>query len=253
MGSILNGMALSGFFIPFGSTFLMFSDYMRPPIRLAGLMRMQCVFVYSHDSVFLGEDGPTHQPVEQISSLRLIPNLDVVRPADGLECAAAWAHALQRREGPTAIILTRHKIPTLERPQGFDPKQMCEGAYILADAERPDLVVIATGSEVHLAVEAKRILDQKGRRVRVVSAPCWEAFERLPKAKQDAVLGKGIRRVAIEAGRSLLWRGAVGLDGLVIGVDRFGVSAPWERIADELGFTGDKVAARIEQFLASGN
>ncbi|HMJ12216.1 MAG TPA: transketolase [Polyangiaceae bacterium] len=249
MGGIVNGLALSGFFIPYGSTFLIFSDYMRPPLRLAALMKTHSLFVYSHDSVFLGEDGPTHQPIEQLSSLRLIPNLDVVRPADALECAAAWTYALQRCDGPTALVLSRQKLPALERPKSFDPKSVLEGAYVVADSDRPELVLIATGSEVHLAVEARRILEEKGRRVRVVSAPCWQAFERLPAQKQEEILASPARRVVIEAGATGLWRGAVGLNGLVIGIDHFGASAPWERIAEEWGFTGPKIAERVLAFL----
>jgi transketolase len=249
MAAIINGLALSGFFIPFGSTFLIFSDYMRPSVRLAALMHQHSLFVYSHDSVFLGEDGPTHQPIEQLGALRLIPNLDVVRPADALECAAAWAHAVLRSSGPTALVLTRHKVPALERAPGFDPRSMLDGAYVLSGAPDPQLTLIATGSEVHLAAEASRILEQRGLRTRVVSGLCWEAFERLPEAKQESVLGRGARRVVIEAGRSTLWRGIAGLDGLVIGIDHFGSSAPWERIADELGFTAAKVAERILAFL----
>jgi transketolase len=251
MGAIVNGLALSGFFIPYGSTFLIFSDYMRPSIRLAGLMKTHSLFVYSHDSVFLGEDGPTHQPVEQLSSLRLIPNLDVVRPADALECAAAWSHALERTSGPTALVLTRHKVPALDRGASFDAERLRDGAYVLADADRPELVIIATGSEVHLALEARLILEKKGKRVRVVSAPCWQAFERLPVEKQNAVLATPARRAVIEAGSTGLWRGVAGLDGIVIGIDHFGASAPWERIAEEWGFTGTKVAERLLAFLGT--
>jgi transketolase len=249
MGSILNGLALSGFFIPLGSTFLIFSDYMRPAVRLAALMEQQVVFVYTHDSVFLGEDGPTHQPVEQVSALRLIPNLDVFRPADAIECAAAWAHALTRRHGPTALVLTRQKLPALARPSGFDPASVLRGAYVLDDAPDPNLVLIATGSEVGLAVAAKERLAADGYRVRVVSAPCWEAFRRLPESEQAVVLGKGIPRVTLEAGRTNLWRAVTGDTGLAIGIDRFGASAPAERIAEELGFTPDKVRAAISQKL----
>jgi transketolase len=245
MGAIMNGLALSGFFIPLGSTFLIFSDYMRPSMRLAALMGQQAVYVFTHDSVFLGEDGPTHQPVEQVTSLRLIPNLDVVRPADALECAAAWAHAATRRHGPTALVLSRQKLPILTRAEGFDPKQLLRGAYVLSDVDKPELVLIATGSEVGLAVEAQKVLAKRGKRARVVSAPCLEAFSRLPSAEQEAVLGKDVRRVSIEAGRTPLWRSVVGLDGITIGIDRFGASAPAERIAEELGFTPDKVADAI--------
>jgi transketolase len=244
MGAILNGLSLSGF-LPFGSTFLIFSDYMRPSVRLAALMGQQVVYVYTHDSVFLGEDGPTHQSIEQLGSLRLMPNLDVVRPADALECAAAWHHALTRRTGPTALVLSRQKLPPLERTAAFQPKDMLKGAYVLSDVADPELVLIATGSEVHVAAEAARILAGKGKRVRVVSGLCWEAFERLPSADQERVLGRGVRRATLEAGRSTAWRGVAGLDGITIGIDRFGASAPAERIAEELGFTGEKVAQKI--------
>jgi transketolase len=244
MGSIANGLSLSGF-LPFTATFLIFSDYMRPPIRLAAIMGQQVVHVFTHDSIFLGEDGPTHQPIEQLNSLRLIPNNHVQRPADALETAAAWAYAAQRRTGPTTIALTRHKVPVLERPAGFDPQQMLKGAYILSDADSPTLVLIATGSEVSLAVEAKKILEQKGQRVRVVSAPCLEAFAALPQKEQQAVLGQGIRRVSIEAGSTGLWRGIVGLDGITIGIDRFGASAPLSKLAEGFGLTPEKVAERV--------
>jgi transketolase len=244
MGAVMNGLALSGF-VPFGSTFLIFSDYMRPAIRLAALMNQQTVYVFTHDSVFLGEDGPTHQPIEQLWALRLIPNLHVVRPADALECAAAWTHAMLRKDGPTALILSRQNLPTLERPAGFDPKRVLDGAYVLSDTDKPDLVLIATGSEVHVAVEAKKILEGKGRRVRLVSAPCLEAFAALPASAREAVLGRGARRVSIEAGRTLPWSGLLGDGGLAIGIDRFGASAPAERLAEELGLTGQRVAAHI--------
>jgi transketolase len=250
MGAVMNGLALSGAFIPYGSTFLIFSDYMRPAIRLASLMEQQVVFVYSHDSVFLGEDGPTHQPIEQIWALRLIPNLHVYRPADAIESAAAWTHALTRGHAPTAIVLSRQKVPALERPAGFDHQLLLEGAYVLVDAKNPELVLIATGSEVHVAVEAGRILSKNGRRVRVVSAPCLEAFAQLPQARQDEVLPPGVRRASIEAGRTTPWRSLVGPDGLTIGIDRFGASAPWEVIAEKLGLTAQKVADRLAAELA---
>lgn len=245
MAAVLNGLALSGFFIPFGSTFLIFSDYCRPSIRLSALMHQQVVYVFTHDSVFLGEDGPTHQPIEHLWALRMIPNLDVVRPADGLECAAAWTHALTRREGPTLMALSRQKVPELTRAAGFDPKQILKGAYVLSDSENPEYTLIATGSEVHVALEAKGILEAQGKRVRVVSAPCWNKFESQPQAERDAVLGIGTRRVTIEAGVSGPWRSVTGDKGLTIGIDRFGASAPAERLAEEFGLTGAKVAARI--------
>jgi transketolase len=245
MGAIMNGLALSGFFIPVGSTFLMFSDYMRGSIRLASLMNQRVVYVFTHDSIFVGEDGPTHQPVEHVWALRLIPNLDVFRPADGLECAAAWAHALARSTGPTALVLTRQKLPVLERPAGFDPKTILRGAYILSDAPDPELVLVATGSEVGVAVEAKAKLQERGQRVRVVSAPCWEAFRRLPEDEQQEVLGRDVPCVTIEAGVTDAWRGVTGPRGIAIGIDRFGASAPAERVARELGLTADRVVERI--------
>jgi len=245
MAAVMNGLSLSGLFIPVGSTFLIFSDYMRPAIRLAALMKRQVVYVFTHDSVFVGEDGPTHQPIEQLCSLRLIPNLDVVRPADALECSAAWAYALSRRDGPTALSLTRQKLPLLERPQGFETEEILRGAYILADAQDPTLVIIATGSEVGPALEAKQILETRGQRVRVVSAPCWQAFERRPKEEQQAVLGEGIRLAAVEAGVTLGWRGVVGHTGITVGIDHFGASAPASRLAEEFGLTGQRVAEQI--------
>ncbi len=250
MGSVMNGLALSGLFVPYGSTFLIFSDYMRPPMRLAALMNQQVVYVFSHDSVFLGEDGPTHQPVEQLWTLRMTPNLDVVRPADSLECAAAWYHALSRKSGPTVLSLTRHVVPELARPEGFDPQRVLDGGYVLSDAAAPTLVLIATGSEVSVAVEVKKLLEnpslgEKAQRVRVVSMPCVDAFLRLPKAAQDAVLPPGVRRASFEIGVTSPWRALTGLDGICIGVDRFGVSAPWEVIAEKFGLTAPQVAERI--------
>ncbi len=245
MGAIMNGLALSGFFVPVGSTFLMFADYMRPAIRLAALMGQQAVYVFTHDSFFVGEDGPTHQPIEHLWALRLIPNLDVVRPADGLECAVAWAHAMARRQGPTALILSRQTLPALQRPAGFDPQAVLKGAYVLVDTPDPTLVLIASGSEGGAALGARPRLEAKGHRVRVVSAPCWDAFQRLPAGEREAVLGRGVRRVVVEAGTTAAWRGAVGDDGIVIGIDHFGASAPAERLAEEFGFTPERVAERI--------
>jgi transketolase len=175
----------------------------------------------------------------------MIPNLDVVRPADGLECAAAWTQALTRREGPTLIALSRQKVPELTRPAGFDNKQVLRGAYVLSDSENPEYVLIATGSEVQVALDAKGILEAQGKRVRVVSAPCWNKFESQPKEYRESVLGTGARLVTIEAGMSGPWRSVTGEKGLTIGIDRFGASAPAERLAEEFGLTGAKVAARI--------
>ncbi len=246
MGAFVNGMAAGDGFIPFGATFLQFSDYMRPTLRLAALSHLQSIFVYTHDSVYLGEDGPTHQPVEQFWALRLIPNLDFVRPCDALECAMAWTHALERRTGPTALALSRQKLANMPRPEGFDNRTMLKGAYVLADAEgTPTVVVIATGSEVEVAIAAKKILDAEGERVRVVSAPCWTLFERQDAAYRDSVLPRGPRRVAIEIGVTEPWRGVVGLDGMVIGHDDYGASAPDTEIQKQFGFMPEAVSAKI--------
>lgn len=247
MGAMVNGLALGGGFIPFGSTFLVFADYMRPAIRLAALSHVQAAFVFTHDSIFLGEDGPTHQPVEHLWTLRLIPNLDVYRPADGLECAAAWAHALNRRRGPTAMALSRQKLPALARPESFDPQLMLKGGYVLADAitSPPSVILIATGSEVGLALEVKKLLEAEGDRVRVVSMPCLEEFQRQDQAYREHVLPYGIPRVSIEAGVTGPWRSIVGDRGLTIGLDEFGASAPDTDLAVHFGFTADVVAGKV--------
>jgi len=252
MGAFVNGMAASEGFIPFGSTFLIFSDYMRGAIRLAALSHLQSLFIFTHDSVYLGEDGPTHQPVEHFWALRLIPNLDFVRPADALECAAAWAHALARTTGPTAIALTRQKVSNLPRTAGFDPKIMLRGAYVLSEATSgaPSVVIVATGSEVQVALAAKPALEAAGHKIRIVSAPCWEAFEREEAAYRDQVLPPGVKRVVVEIGRSAPWRGVVGQGGLIIGWDDFGASAPDKDIQKNFGFTPDHVAEKIRQWLA---
>lgn len=253
MGGIVNAMALAGGFLPYGATFLVFSDYMRGSIRLSALGKLQVVWIFTHDSIFLGEDGPTHQPVEHVWSLRMIPNLYVVRPADAMETAAAWALALGRKDAPTAFSLTRQKVPTLARPAGFDPKTILKGAYVLEEAEggAPDLVFVATGSEVGLAVGAAKELREAGRKVRVVSAPCLEAFAAEPKSYQDAVLPAGVPTVSIEAGRAEPWKAIVGRDGLAIGIESYGASAPDKVLADKFGLTVPHVVAKVKAYLAS--
>jgi transketolase len=245
MGAIANGLSLGGF-IPVTSTFLIFSDYLRPTIRLASMMHRQSVFVFTHDSFYVGEDGPTHQPIEQIASLRLIPGVDVLRPADGLECAGAWASALLRTDGPSIIALTRQDLPALERPAGFKPADLLRGGYVLSESADPTLVLIATGSEVSIAVEAKPLLEAKGHRVRVVSVPGVEAFFRQDQAYRDSVLGKA-RRVTVEAGHSAGLGRLLGNDGIAIGIDHYGASAPAETLAEKFGFTGKLVAAEIQK------
>lgn len=245
MGSVLNGLALSGFFIPFGSTFMIFSDYMRPPMRLAALMGIRVVYPFTHDSLFLGEDGPTHQPVEQLWSMRLVPNLDVFRPADALECAAAWAYAVGRTDGPTALALTRHNVPGLKRPDGFKPESMLDGGYVLSDVDRPDVVIIATGSEVSEAVTVQELLAKAGKKARVVSMPCVDAFLRLPKEKQEQILPPGIRRASYELGVTTPWRAITGLDGICIGVDTFGASAPYKILQEKYEVSPAQAAEKI--------
>ena len=246
MAAIANGLSTSGWFVPFGSTFLIFSDYMRPSIRLSALMRRQVVYVFTHDSVMLGEDGPTHQPIEQLSALRLIPNLHVFRPADGMECAAAWFSAAQRNDGPTAIVLSRQSLPILPRPEGFDPRAMLAGAYVVSDTARPELVLMATGSEVSLAVELSDKLAQAGHPVRVVSIPCLELMLAQPEANREALLPRGVPRVALELGVTALWKGIVGDDGMVVGIDHYGASAPAKRLKAEFGMTAEALFERVQ-------
>jgi transketolase len=244
MLSINNGIALSGL-APFGSTFLIFSDYCRPAIRLAALSELQSIFVFTHDSIFLGEDGPTHQPVEHLAALRLIPNLRVVRPADAYECAFAWAYALRRRHAPTLFALTRQKLPPLDHG-GRDPKEVMQGAYRLVDPPDANAVFVATGSEVHVAVAAAKALAGDGLHARVVSAPCLEALEDAGNQAYSKVLpDDGLPRVSIEAGRTAGWKHVVGRGGLTIGVDTFGASAPDKDLAKKFGLTAEQVAESI--------
>ncbi len=249
MGAIANGLAYDGLFVPFAGTFLVFSDYMRPPVRLAALSRLQVVYVWTHDSIFLGEDGPTHQPVEQLTALRAIPNLHLVRPADGLEVATAWAHALSRRDGPTALVLTRQKPGKVERA-GFDPEAAARGAYVVEEAPGAKLTVMATGSEVGTAQAALRLLAGKGIAARLVSVPCLACFESQPEAYRRQVLPPGQRTCAVEAARGLEWWRHLGREGLVVGIDGFGASGPEKALAEAYGLTPAKVAERIERWLA---
>ncbi len=245
MAAILNGMALHGGVIPYGGTFLVFSDYMRPSIRLAALMKLPVIFVFTHDSIGLGEDGPTHQPVEQLTALRAIPDLWVVRPADANETAIAWKIALQHRTGPTALILTRQKLPVWEREKlGYAPAAEAEnGGYALIRRENPDVLLLATGSEVHIAREAQQLLEEEQVAAQVISLPCWKLFDQQPKEYREQVLPSAVKaRVAIEAGVSLGWYKYVGRNGKIVGVDHFGASAPYQDIYKGFGLTAEKVA-----------
>jgi transketolase len=251
MGAIANGIAYDGLGIPLTATFLQFSDYMRPPIRLAALSKLQVAFVFTHDSIFLGEDGPTHQPVEHLTALRAIPDLHVVRPADGLETAAAWAHALERRDGPTALVLTRQKLAKLQRDGAFDPKAFATGGYVVQDAPGAKVTVIATGSEVATAQAALGLLAKRGVAARLVSMPCLSCFEAQPKALQDAIVPPTHRVAVVEAARGLEWGWLAGRDGLLVGVQRFGASAPEKALAAEFGLTPEQVAGKIAGWLGA--
>ena len=251
MGGIGNGMALYGTFIPFLGTFLIFSDFMRPTIRLASLMGQRVIYVFTHDSVFLGEDGPTHQPIEQLPSLRLIPGLEVWRPADGLETAMAWTRALAREHAPTALILTRQKLPPIDRGAAFDRARVAQGGYVLdeADGGLAEVVLVATGSEVALAREARKRLQDAGVKARVVSMPCVEAFREQPEPYRESVLPREAKRVVIEAARTEGWCELLGQDCLRVGMTRFGASAPLEQLAQHFGFTPAAVTERVQRFL----
>jgi transketolase len=242
MAAIMNGIALHGGYIPFGGTFLVFSDYMRNALRLAALMHIRVIHVLTHDSIGVGEDGPTHQPVETTASLRLIPGLDVWRPADTLESNVAWRAAVERADGPSALIFSRQN---LEQHPGIAGRgaAAARGGYVLADADgKPDVILIGTGSEVGLAVGAKKILGERGISARVVSIPCTEVFLRQDQAWRDSVLPHGVKRVAVEAGVTDGWYRFVGLDGAVVGLDRFGESAPAGELFKFFGFTAEAVA-----------
>jgi transketolase len=252
MASLLNGLALHSGVLPFGSTFLIFSDYMRPSMRLAALMKLHVIYVFTHDSIALGEDGPTHQPVEQVAGLRAVPGLTVVRPADANEVAEAWRVAVQHREGPVAIILTRQAVPVIDRSRYAPARGLARGAYVLADCapEEPEILLIATGSEVALALEAYEKLRGEGVRPRVVSIPSWELFEKQPEEYRRQVLPPRIgRRISIEAASPVGWHKYVGLDGTIIGIDHFGASAPGQVLLEKFGFTVDNILNRAKALL----
>ncbi|MEZ5330539.1 MAG: transketolase [Thermoanaerobaculia bacterium] len=251
MGSALNGMALSGLLRPYGGTFLIFSDYMRPAVRLAALMGLPVVYVFTHDSIFLGEDGPTHQPVSQLLSLRSIPGLVVIRPADANETAAAWRVAIERTDGPTALALTRQGLPVLEGTAEHAMEGVARGGYVLLDCDgEPEIVLLGTGSEMQLALGAARALQEDGVAARAVSLPSWELFDAQDAAYRESVLPPSLtRRLSVEAATPLAWERYVGPGGDSVGVDGFGASAPWKRIAQEYGFTVDQVLARARRLL----
>ena len=244
MGAIANGMALHGGTIPYTATFLIFSDYMRPPMRLAALMEQRVVYIFTHDSIGLGEDGPTHQPVEQLLSLRAVPGLVVLRPADATETVEAWRVGLERRDGPTALILSRQNLPVLDRDELAPASGVRRGGYVLREASQdPDAILIATGSEVSISLEAEELLRAKGISARVVSMPSWELFDTQSRDYRESVLPPEIRaRVAIEAATPLGWERYVGVDGVAIGISHFGASAPGAVLYERFGLTAQRVA-----------
>ena len=253
MGSIMNGMALHGGLIPFGGTFLIFSDYMRPPIRLASLMQQQCIFIYTHDSIGLGEDGPTHQPVEQLSALRAIPGITVIRPADATETAEAWRVAIKHKHGPVCLVLTRQKLGYIDRTKYASAAGLAQGGYVVADADdkKPDVVLLSSGSEVGLIMTAREKLADAGVKARVVSMASHELFAQQSREYRASVLPASVPRVAIEAAHPMSWYRWVGDNGVVIGIERYGASAPFETIYKELGLTIEKVVEAAKSLVRS--
>lgn len=251
MGSILSGLALHGGTRPFGGTFLVFADYMRPAIRLAALMKLPVIYVFTHDSIAVGEDGPTHQPVEHVASLRIIPGLTVIRPADAAETVAAWKTAMENTSGPTALILSRQNLPILDRVRYAPAQNLTSGAYVLSDSAKPaKLIILASGAEVHEALGAAKMLEEKGIAVRVVSMPSWELFEAMPPEYRKEVLPPSVAaRIAVEAGVSMGWERYVGPEGVVIGIDRFGASAPGSTMLKKFGFTPENIVQKAMQIL----
>jgi transketolase len=263
MASILNGITLHGNTRSFGGTFLIFSDYMRPAVRLAALMNIPSIFVWTHDSVAVGEDGPTHQPIEQLATLRAIPNLDMVRPADANEVAHAWKTMLERRQGPAGIALTRQNIPVFKRGEADETgalyataDHVAKGAYTLVDAAngKPELILIATGSEVQLAVAARLELEAKGVATRVVSAPCLEWFDEQSESYRESVLPNSVKaRVSVEAGLALGWSKYVGPFGRSVSIEHFGASADAKTLFREFGMTAENVVAAAHASIAAAN
>jgi transketolase len=248
MSAVMNGLALHGGVIPYGGTFLTFSDYSRNALRMAAMMRIRSIFVFTHDSIGLGEDGPTHQSIEHAAALRAIPNMDVWRPCDPVESAAAWIAAIERRDGPSSLLFTRQAVPFQKR-DAHTVAAIRRGGYILADAHQPRAVIVATGSEVQLAVSAKQKLAEEGVAVRVVSMPCTSVFDRQPPMYRDVVLIPTLPKVAVEAGVSECWRKYVGLEGAVIGIDRYGESAPGPKLFEHFGFTPGNVVKAVKSVL----
>ncbi len=255
MGTIALGLALHGGFIPFTGTFFVFSDYMRPSIRLAAISKRRVVFIFSHDSIGVGEDGPTHQPVEQLMSLRAMPDIQIIHPADASETIQAWRAALNKHDAPTALVLSRQKLPILDREKCFSAEGLLKGGYILwqSGKKTPDVIIIGTGSEVHIALEAAERLAGEGLDVRVVSMPCWRLFDSQPEDYRKSILPDNVRaRVAVEAGVKMGWERYVGLDGEIVGMESFGASAPGPQLYREFGITADAVYVAAKKVIERG-
>ncbi|NIM51220.1 MAG: transketolase, partial [Gemmatimonadales bacterium] len=253
MGAVLTGMALHGGIIPFGGTFLVFSDYMRPPIRLASMMGLKVIYVFTHDSIGLGEDGPTHQPIEMLPALRAIPNFTVIRPGDAAETAEAWRVAIKHQGGPVALVLTRQKVPSLDRTELASAEALARGGYVLSEAAggTPQVILMASGSELSLILEAKEQLEKEAVPTRVVSMPSLDLFAAQPAAYRDEVLPPGVRvRLAVEAAQPMSWYQWVGDGGGVLGIEKFGASAPYKRLLEEYGFSTENIVARVRELVA---
>ena len=253
MGAIASGMARHGGVIPYTATFLIFYDYMRPPVRLAAMMGLRVIYIFTHDSVGVGEDGPTHQPIEQLVGLRSVPNLVTIRPADATETAEAWKVALKRVDGPTALVLSRQDLPVLDRKKLAPASGVQRGGYILQDAEKSEVIIIGTGSEVAIALEASELLQERGIRARIVSLPSWELFDAQPVEYRNTVLPESVKaRISIEAGSPLGWERYVGDNGVIIGIPHFGSSAPGKVLYEKLGLTAQRVADEAANLLKGG-
>ena len=252
MAAIAGGMALHGGTIPYAATFLVFSDYMRPSIRLAALMEQRVVYIFTHDSIGLGQDGPTHQPIEHLLSLRAIPNLTVLRPADATETAEAWKAAMERRDGPTALVLSHQGLPILDRSKFASASGVRRGGYVLWESsDTPDAILLGTGSEVHIALEAAKTLAAQGTSTRVVSLPSWELFDAQPESYRDSVLPPEVSvRVSIEAATPMAWERYVGQSGVAIRISHFGASAPADVLYEKFGLTAQHVVEEVRGILS---
>jgi transketolase len=252
MAAAMNGMSLHGGMKVFGGTFFVFTDYLRPAIRLAAIMKQPVTYVLTHDSIAVGEDGPTHEPIEQLASIRIIPDLTVIRPADANETSAAWAYAVENQSNPVALVLTRQNLPILEGTVTGSRDNIKRGAYVVSDAANgaPQAQIIATGSEVQLAVAAQKALAEEGIQVRVISMPSWDLFEKQDKAYKDSVILPEVKaRVAVEMAHPFGWERYVGDQGAIIAIDRFGASAPGDRVIKEYGFTVENVVSKVKSVL----